>query len=180
MAEGVIYRHAVEAFVERVLRRRELLTPEFTARLRSLGLDATRPHEVDLETWALLVRAAAAQLAPNETIDDALEEVGHEVLLGYSETLVGRSLFALLRLLGPQRAMLRMAENYHSADSVTHVDARTLSPTSVELSFNTTGGLSPYVRGVLLETLHQVKAREPRVTFESNGDAVVFRIGWSA
>lgn len=179
MAEGVIYRHTVEAFVERVLTRRALLTPEFRAELRALGLDAAAPKEVNLETWALLVRAVAARLCPGKPEAEALETVGREMLAGYSESLVGRSLFVLLRLLGPQRAMMRMAENYHSADSITRVEARALTAGSVELAFNTTGGLSHYVRGLLLEMLARLKARTPTVTFAHIGEREVFVVSWS-
>ena len=177
--EGVIYRHTVEAFVERVLIRRELVTPEFSSALLKIGLDVENPKEVNLETWALLVRATAARLCPGRPDAEALETVGHEMLAGYSESLVGRSLFLLLRLLGPQRAMLRMPENYHSADSISRIETRTLSPHAVELSFNTTGGLSDYVRGLLLEMLKQVKARNPVVTFAHTGGRDVFVVSWS-
>lgn len=180
MSEGVIYRHTVAAFVERVIERRGLSSPELSAELLKLGLDVTNPKEVDLETWALLVRAVAARLCPGKPDAEALTTVGREMLAGFSESLVGRSLFLLLRLLGPQRAMLRMPENYQSADSVSRIVARTLSPTSVELSFANAAGIPDYVRGVMLATLDQVKAKNPMATFAHIDGRDVFVVSWSA
>lgn len=180
MSDGVIYRHSVESFVERVLQRRGLLSPDFIRELKALGVDVEKPTEVDLATWARLVRATAAKLSPSKDIDAALEDVGLETIAGYLESLVGRSLFVLLRLFGPRRALLRMQENYHSADSITRIDARALSPTSVELVFNTTGGTPTYVRGLMLGTLIHLKVRSPQVTFEETGGRTVFTTSWGA
>ena len=63
--EGVIYQHTVEAF------------------------DATRPKALSLERWLALLHATAKRLSPNKALDDALEELGREMIRGYLEGLVG-------------------------------------------------------------------------------------------
>jgi len=178
MTGGVIFRHTVDAFVERVLVGEGLMSVEFERELRALGLDVAHPAEVDLETWSRLVRATSKRLSPAKPEADALEDVGRHILRGFAESLVGRGLFLALRMLGPRRAALRMPENYRSADSITQVVARELGPSRVELTFNTTGGMPTYVRGLMLESLRQVGARAPEVSFEERSNETVFVMSW--
>jgi uncharacterized protein (TIGR02265 family) len=178
MSGGVIFRHSVEAFVERVLVAQGLMSPEFERELKRLGLDVAHPAEVNLETWSALVRAASRRMSPSKREADALEDVGRHMLRGFAASLVGKGLFLALRMLGPRRAVLRMPENYRSADSITHVIAREVSPTCMELTFNTTGGMPTYVRGLMLESMTHVGAREPRVTFEERANETVFVLSW--
>lgn len=175
---GVIYRHTVEAFVKRILLRRGLLSLEFERELRVLGLDVQHCRDVDLETWSKIVRATAARMSPGKAEAEALEDVGHEMLIGFAESLVGKGLMFVLRFLGPARALLRMPENYQSADSITRVTARQLSPREVELTFNTTGGMPTYVRGLMLETLAHLKAHDATVRFDERIDSTVFNLSW--
>ena len=180
MAQGVIYRHTVEAFVERVLLRRGLLSLEFDRELKALGIDASRPKELSLEAWLALLRASARKLSPGRSEDDALEDVGREMLRGYIDGLVGKALFMVLRLVGPRRAMLRMAENFQTADSVTRVIARELTATSIELEFRPSFGIPTYQRGVMLEALGLLRAKEPKVEFrELPTDAMQFIVSWA-
>lgn len=179
MRAGVIYRHTVDAFVDRILVRRGLLTDDFARQLEALGLDVGRTTGLELETWADVVRAVAARLSPDKAPDDALEQVGREMLIGFSESLAGRGLFLLLRLIGPRRALLRMSENFQSADSVTRVSSSLVGERAVELVFSTTGHMPTYVRGLILEALRQLEARAPSVTFEEGDDATVFFVTWA-
>jgi uncharacterized protein (TIGR02265 family) len=181
MAEGVIYRHTVEAFIERVLLRRGLLSLEFDRELKALGVDASRPAELKLETWLALLKASARRLGPDRSEDDALEDVGREMLRGYIDGLVGRALFTVLRLIGPRRALLRMAENFHTADSITSVTARELGPSSIELEFKPVFGIPTYTRGVLLEALVLLRAKDAKVEFKDlPTDATLFTVSWAA
>lgn len=177
-AEGVIFRHTVEAFVARVIVRSGLLSLEFDRELRELGVDVHRPRDVDLPTWTRLVRATARRLSPQKPEDEALEEVGREMLRGFAASLVGRGLMFVLRRLGPRRALLRMPDNYRSADSVTKVTARELSSTEIELTFNSTGEMPTYVRGLMLETLAQLET-PATATWEVRPEGTVFKISWS-
>ncbi|MBL8913612.1 MAG: DUF2378 family protein [Archangium sp.] len=174
---GVIYRHTVEAFVQRVITRAGLLSIDFSRELLALGLDVHRCRDVDLATWSQVVRATAKRMSPGKSEDAALEDVGRAMLVGFAESLVGKGLMFILRRLGARHALLRMPQNYRSADSVTEVTAREVSPFTVELTFNTTGGMPTYVRGLMLETLHQLKA-EGTVSFDARPLGTVFTVSW--
>ncbi len=178
---GVIYRHTVEAFVQRVLLRRGLLSLEFDRELKALGFDASRPTEVTLDMWETLMRRSAKRLSPQKTEADALNDLGREQLRGYTEGLVGRALSTLLRLIGPRRTMLRMMENYRTADSVTEVKSTELSPTAIELEFSSDFNMPTYVSGLMEETLVMLRAKDPKVEFKKQATgSTVFSVSWSA
>lgn len=179
--EGVIYRHTVEAFIQRVLLRRGLLSLEFDRELKALGVDASRPSEASLNVWIAMLKATAKRLSPGRAELDGLEDVGREMLRGYVDGLVGKALFMVLRLSGPRRAMLRTMENYRTADSVTTVKATELGAASIDLEFSSSFGVPTYVRGLLSETLVLLKVREPRVEFRDLATgATVFNVSWTA
>lgn len=180
MKDGVIYRHTVEAFIQRVLLRRGLLSLEFNRELKALGVDASRPTEVSLDIWVAMLRATAKRLSPGRTEAEALEDLGREMLRGYMDGLVGKALFIVMRALGPRRAMLRMMENYRTADSVTTVAATEVSTTAIDLEFNSAFGVPTYVAGLLSEALVQMRAPEPKVAFrELPTKATVFAVSWT-
>ena len=180
MADGVVFRHTVEAFISRVILRRGLLSLEFDRELKALGLDVSRPVEVSVSTWIAVLRACAKRLNPTGTEAEGLELVGREMLRGYLDGLVGKSLFLLLRMVGTRRALLRMMESYRTADNVTTIKATERGPQCVDLEFNSAFGIPSYVCGVLLEAMPMVGARDPRVEFrlEPSG-ATVFTATWS-
>lgn len=178
---GVIYRHTVEAFVQRVLLRRGLLSLEFDRELKALGVDASRPTELPIAVWDALLRTTAKRLSPGKNEADALDDLGREQLRGYAEGLVGRALLTVLRLIGPRRTMLRMMENYRTADNVTEVKATELSPSAIDLEFNSDFNVPTFIRGLLDETLVLLRAKDPKVVFKKQASgSTVFSVSWSA
>ena len=181
MAEGVIFKHTVEAYIARVLLRRGLLSLEFDRELKTLGVDASRPKEVSLAVWLSMLRASAKRLSPGKAESDALEDLGREMLRGYCDGFVGKALFVVLRVMGPRRAMLRMMDNYRTADSVTTVKATELSASSIGLEFSSAFGIPSYVRGLLSETLVLLRVREPKVeSLDLASGATMFTVSWAA
>lgn len=180
MEDGVIYSHSVEAFVQRVLLRHRLLSLELDKQLKALGFDASRPAEVRLNVWVAAVRLVAKHAQPTANDADALEWVGREMVRGYADGLVGKSLFILLRMMGPRRAMLRIAANYKTADSVTRVTPVERGANAVDLEFNSDFGVPTYVRGVLLESLVLLRAQKPEVKFSPlPSGPMLFSTSWA-
>jgi uncharacterized protein (TIGR02265 family) len=180
MEDGVIYSHTVEAFVQRVLLRHGLLSLDLDKQLKALGFDPSRPAEVQLKVWVAAVLLVAKHAQPNATEADALEWVGREMVRGYADGLVGKSLFILLRMMGPRRAMLRIAANYKTADSVTRVTPIERGANVIDLEFNSDFGVPTYVKGVLLESLVLLRAGKPEVKFSAlPSGATVFSTSWS-
>lgn len=160
--EGVIYRHSVEALLGHVVRPRSLLTGD---ELREFGLEKAR--DVDKHTWERLLRVLARKLKPGAPDDEGLELLGAAMLEGYADGFVGRSLFLVLKLMGPRRALLRMADNFKTADSVTEVVATARGDTHVEMVFNDIGNMPTYVRGLLSRAMTLLGLPTHSVTFEA-------------
>ena len=126
------------------------------------------------------MRRSAKRLSPQKSEADALNDLGREQLRGYMEGLVGRALLMVVRLIGPRRTMLRMMENYRTADSVTEVRSTELSPTAIDLEFSSDFDMPTFIRGVLEETLVVLRAKDPKVEFEKQASgSTVFSVSWS-
>lgn len=141
-----------------MVKRRSLLTAQ---ELAEFGLE--KPRDVDQFVWEKLLRTLARKLKPNE--EEGLEELGAAMLEGYADGFVGRSLFLVLKMMGPRRALLRMAENFKTADNITEVTAKSHGETHVEMVFNDIGGMPTYVRGLLLKAMTTLGVKNPSVTF---------------
>ena len=75
--------------------------------------------------------------------------------------------------------MLRMAENFQTADNITSVTARELTATSVELEFRPSFGIPTYTRGVLLEAMGLLRAKDPKVEFRELTEVTQFSVSWA-
>lgn len=180
--EPVIYRHTAEAFFKQVLARKGLLTPEFLATLAALGIDPKKPRDVDIATWWRVIEAAARVIAPGRPLDEALREVGREVLRGYDASFVGKTAMMVLRMLGHRRAVTKLAESFKSADNATSVEVLESLPTRSRVRFTVAGGLRfpTYSEGVLLEGMERLGAKSLRVehAVEPTG-GVVYVMTWA-
>jgi uncharacterized protein (TIGR02265 family) len=181
-APPVVYSHTVQAVLSRVFARRSLLTGPVVARLAALGVDVKHPRDVPVEAWRPVVRLAAETIAPGQPDEDAFREVGREMMRGFEATALGKAVFLVMRLFGNRRGMLRLAEQYRTADNATRVETRELNPTTIELRFTVEGGIPhpTYNQGILMEALHLLNAKSPRVTWQAEpSGTVVFVVSWS-
>jgi uncharacterized protein (TIGR02265 family) len=90
------------------------------ARFREHGVDFDKPlaPAYPLTTWVKSLEVACELLAPGQPRDAQSHIVGRRIVLSFTETTVGKALFALLRIMGPHRGLermrrsLRMSNNY--------------------------------------------------------------------
>lgn len=153
---GVIFRHTVEALVVGVAEKKHALP---RAELVKLGVYP--PRDVTLDVWDPAIRAIARALFPAATPDQQLELLGREVVRSFTEGVVGRGLLLVLRLLGRKRALLRMAENFRTADSVMNVTTLEKSPTWIQVRFGATHGLEAHMLGVMREAVSLISPKDP-------------------
>lgn len=178
-SEGVVFRHAVEALTERVLRQQQRLTPEFTAELRAMGVDVDKPRDLPMDTWRKLLQLCAARLFPELTEPEGLTEVGRAVLDGFTQTLVGRGALMVGKMLGPQRSLQRLAEYWGSANNVYRVTTREVGPKHFEVRINVGGEMRWYNRGILLGALEKVGAKGSVELHEQVGGGDLYIVTWS-
>lgn len=176
--EGVIFSHSVKAFIDQVVVRRGLLDKDLRRELTALGIDLDKPKDIPLAPWLKALEITAARLQPGASRELALEEVGREMFRGFVNTVVGRALLLVMKLQGPRRTLHSIANSYKSADSVTKVTTREVSPTEFELTFVGTGGVPTYKRGLLLEVFAQLGVNATVTYAELPGDREVFTAKW--
>lgn len=182
---AVVYNHTVKSFLRHVLERRGHLNAKVTAELGRLGLDVARPSDMPIDAWWKVLALSVRLVAGDREQDAAWEMMGGEVMRGFAETLVGKSAFLVLRLLGPRRALRRLTEQYRTADSVTTVESRELDPTSIELVYTVVGGIPQpsYVKGILKAGMELVGARDTKVSWshdEQTPGAWRYVVSWAA
>jgi uncharacterized protein (TIGR02265 family) len=178
----VVYSHTVEALISRLFERHGLLEGRVLERLRELGVDPQRPRDTPVHVWRQVVRLAAEVVAPGQPEEDALREVGREMIRGFEASLVGRSLFIVVRLMGVRRTLERVAQNYRTADNATQVTTRTISANEMELCFTVEDGIPfpSYTEGILIEGARLGGAKsELKVEYVvQSPNEVTYRVRW--
>jgi uncharacterized protein (TIGR02265 family) len=99
--------------VEGLVRTLGVLTPEARLKMKAIGFDLARPllPAYPVEQWLQLMRLAAELHAPEQPIDEALTSLGRQFVAGYGETMLGKMLLVVLRMVGPRRALERFSHH---------------------------------------------------------------------
>ncbi|MFO0593911.1 MAG: DUF2378 family protein [Myxococcaceae bacterium] len=148
---GVVYRHTVEAFVQGVMLQRGVMSKQ---ELGALGVFP--PRDIAVEVWAPAMKKMSMALSPGVPEEQALELSGRAMISSFQQSLVGRGLVLALKLLGLRRTLLRMAENFRSADTVTRVTAIDKGPGWVQLAFENTFGLERHMIGIVSSAMETI------------------------
>src|SRR5512145_3020631 len=108
----LIFSSSFEGMFLRALRDR--LTPELKAKLRDEGVDLDKKLApgYPLDVWMRCVDHAAQALYPSLKFGDAHWKLGEDFVRGYAETTIGHAMFAVLKLLGPMRAVARLERSF--------------------------------------------------------------------
>ena len=126
MDERVVFGHSVEALLRTLDEStRARLTPELT----KLGFGAGKALQTaySLDTYIALLDLFAQSLFAGMERDAAFVEVGRTFMRGYSNTMMGRALMALMRVAGPRRALERITRNFRTANSFSEVFSERVS-----------------------------------------------------
>ena len=177
----VVFSSGFEALFSKDIRSK--VTPAFDAELRAAGLRLDKPFQsaYPVEVWCAAVNVAAKHLYPDDSLPEANRKLGRSTIVGFCETLIGRALFPLLRLIGPVRALDRAARNYASANNFTKVVLTRVGPTCFDFYLNEVDMLPQYDMGVLEEALTQLHVASPRVTLMSQDTkGFTMRLEWNA
>ncbi len=176
----VIYSTCIESLFLRGLRGR--MTARCKEQLRQAGLDLDGKLEPSypLERWKEFVRVAARELYPQHPPEAAYRELGVLFMDGFLETFIGRATMSVLRVLGPQRSLRRLRNNFRAGNNVTEVQATEHSPMDVELWINDVFADHPAFTEGLIHRGHTASgARDCRVeTLAFDGSAATLRVRW--
>lgn len=177
--QPVVFAHTVEGLFWKALRPR--ISPSLKARLAALGLDLDqKAHDVPREAWAAMLRATVDALYPSLPPDDGYYELGCSLLRGYNETLTGKALLSILRVLGPTRGLKRMTTNLKTGNSYSQIRLVERGPGHVEAWVNECNGNPHYVRGIIAEGLRFAGAADVKVEARGfDGHACTYELSWS-
>lgn len=178
MKQRVVFDYTMQSLL-RVLG--QPLLPEHRVGLAALGVDPDKPllPAYPAETYAAVMDFITGQRWPGLTRDEAGFELGRAFMRAYRETLMGKAVYSVTRVIGPHRTLERMSRNFRSANNFTEIRLNKVGPSTYELWFNHATNTG-YFRGLLTEALEKVGVKALSVTLassQSSGEAT-FRISW--
>jgi uncharacterized protein (TIGR02265 family) len=95
-------------------------TPAVTAALGRLGVDLSRPllPAYPPEVWFGALRVTAPLVFPDGDLEQSIEALGRTFLKGFQTTLLGKAAVQVGKLLGLQRALMRMGQNSRTTSNL--------------------------------------------------------------
>lgn len=178
-APELVFAPAVEGLFRVGLRDR--VTPALAERLRAAGLDLSRPllPAYPRALWVHVIQLAAASLGPADDPPRALHALGRRMVEGYTETLIGRAMVSVIRLLGPRRVLDRMQHTLRSGGNFNRTRVTELAPRDVLFWLNEPYVDPAYVRGMLERTLEYAGARGLDVAVHArDAEGCTYRVRW--
>lgn len=175
----LVFQHAVEGLFLVGLKGR--VTPELQARLRSAGLDLSRPlmPAYPRAAWNSFIQITAESLWPEESPERAHHALGRQLLLGYSRTLMGGAILRLLRLIGPRRTLERMTQNFRSGGNYNLCRATAVGPREMLFWMNEPTLHPSYVAGIIDMTLELVGVQQRDIQVQlKDAEGCTYRVTW--
>jgi uncharacterized protein (TIGR02265 family) len=179
--ERVVFGNTAQGLFQVALKGR--LSPGALTRLREAGLDVTQPVAVayPVEQWRRLLEIAALDFSPEATPQEAYRRLGEQLVEGLGQTMLGKAMAAMARLVGPARTLQRMNRNLRNSDNFVEATLSEEGPGRYSLCLNDTMGLPTFYQGILQASVAVAGAREPRVEVARvDGVACTLSIQWQA
>lgn len=177
--ELLVFEQTIEALFLRALHGR--LTPACKNRLRQAGLDVDqklRPAYA-FDSWMAFLRIASEELFPQEAVGQGTWKLGEAYIEGFRETMLGRAVLSLLRVLGPRRTLMRATQNFRAGNNYTESKLVELTPTQFELWMNEVGAYPAFTAGIIHAGLRVAGAHDVQVEPSGyDGHACTYRINW--
>ncbi|MFT3709666.1 MAG: DUF2378 family protein [Archangium sp.] len=178
--QRLVFSHVVEGLYFRALK--DQMTDRIRTRLRDeVGLDLTKKLEPALPfaKWTQCLVITAQEISPDKTVEEGLEYIGLILTRGYFDTLVGKALAGLLRVIGPMRGLKRMDRSLRSGNNFGEVKVTEKGPAHVEFWCNELGIARHHMLGLIKAGAEVCGAKNLRgsiTRFDDQG--VTFDIQW--
>jgi uncharacterized protein (TIGR02265 family) len=124
--------------VEGLFRSLGPLSDEALERFRALGIDPEQPlaPAYPVDQWLQLMKAAAQVRFPSLPFEAAIEALGRGFVDGYGETMIGKAMLAMLRVMGPKWALARLRRSLSTGSNFFETTVVERGPREVEVSLN--------------------------------------------
>ncbi|HEX8538114.1 MAG TPA: DUF2378 family protein [Cystobacter sp.] len=177
----LVFNHTVQGLFSRAFPQG--VPAALKEKLRAAGVDLDKPllPAYPVQTWSQCITLSAPVVFPNELPSVAWHKLGERMIDGYQETMIGRAMFASLRLLGPRRMLLRAKRSFRSGNNYTEVEFTDVSETEMDLWFNETHEvLRHFTAGLVMAGMRMGGAELPRVgILHTDARGVTFRATWA-
>jgi uncharacterized protein (TIGR02265 family) len=176
--ELLVFSHTVEALFVRAIGSR--LTPQIRERLKAAGLDLERIRPAYLlSDYDTFMEIAAEEVFAGMPTPDAFRKIGELIVKGYQQTVIGRALFGVLRLLSARRFLDRMTHSLRSGNNYMKTRFTEVGPNRFEVWLNEAGRHPEGPQGLIAEALRAAGHRGVVVEIKHfDGHACTYRISW--
>lgn len=178
MTEKLIFAQTFEGLLRSLAGK---LTPQLTEGLRHRGLDLSLAllPAYPLSVWIEVLSFVARERHPGLALDAAVAAVGRDFMDGYAETMVGRAMTAMMRLIGPRRTLERVTRQFRTGNNFSDTRLTEVSATEYRLWVNEVQLAGWYV-GILSRGLELAGGKEVKVELlERDAGAGTFRVRWT-
>lgn len=158
----------------------EQLTPGLRAELKKIGLDLSKLQPAyPLTMVHQACRVVIPVLFPGRSDADALHALGVSSMRGYSETLLGKALMQVLKLIGVRRSLLRMHTTMRAGNNYLSTSAVVVNDHCVELRLSDVSEMPTFYQGIIEEGARMAHAKNLRITSaDSAPPGHTFRVEW--
>lgn len=165
MTEKLVFESSVEAMFVRSLHDRS--SPELRTALRGIGIDVEKklPPAISREVWYQGIELVAKHGWKELPRADALRAMGRRLIENLEGTLLGKTFSPVMRLLGPQRLLLRVPFNMRSANNFATATVEVKGPRELIIETTDVGDAPELFAGTLEELLHWAGEKVVNVEF---------------
>lgn len=156
------------------------VTPRLGQRLLAAGIDLRKlAPAYPEESWAKAVRIAAEEVYPQLPFDEAAWRLGEDSIRGFSSTMIGQATIALLKVVGPKRALTRIERSFGSGNNYLETKVTERGPADVEIWFSDVHQQPGLYGGILRGVAALLGAKSMSVDLvSSEGAGATFRLRW--
>lgn len=177
-SDWFVYDHTVDALFFKALAGR--ISPPMKEKLKALHIDIDgRPKNVLQTEWAQALRLAADELFTGP-LDERYHALGRTVLQRFEDTLMGKAIIAVMRMMGPARALKRIEGNLRGGNNFIRATLEQRGEREFVSDVNECNGNPHYIAGVIDAALRVAGAKEVSVkVLHFDGHAAKYAITWN-
>lgn len=178
VSDKVIFDHVIRAMFKANL---EKLSRDGVRKVAAEGIDPTQKllPAYPAETWARCAQALAQDLYPGVEMVEATRRVARNTVDAFAHELIGKAMFALCRLIGPERTARRMTQNFRSGSNFVDTSLTRINdaPLTNELWINDVSGLPGFYLGLLEGGVEHTAGKTWAVSLaRTDGPAAVYHL----
>jgi uncharacterized protein (TIGR02265 family) len=180
-SERLVFTPSVEGLLVKGLS----LGPEVRAELRALGIDLDRPllPAYPAALWHEALHLVARRVYPTLGLPEAYLRMGACTVYGLGDTLLGKAMLAMVKLVGPRRMLLRLPNSVKSGSNFAQLDVRELAPNAFLLTSQPYMGYGEFMQGSVsaaIDIAGAAGATVEVVEYDRTAERLVLRASWQA